>query len=1358
MAIAADQAERIRQLRDRYGDEATLRAIMKTHTMIDVPYWEQQIEKRGSESAMVDFLGEMQIEPLPRTSVGVALPERLERRRPAIPEPATTGWEAIGEVTGPAYPVVRERIADPTVILDAYRKYITVPLTKLGVKQRTAIQRGVAAMRRDMAYLPEVEEAKEIIEARNWKKIRELAIEGRFPTADELGADYLSEQVIKLQSEYQGARLRGALGVLGYAVNDPSASWFRRGEIPNLVPTEFVAKHPKLALAPLAITAPLEEVAHIATHPERWPGIAVVVLAHKFVIAPASKAGLTWLATKYPKAATYDLLMPFKRFFKGKKITSESVGAFMTGRADIVPEQYPELTPEVRTILSRMTADRKNVDMIAAALRKGKPIRIYVPGGKAAPIVTPTGAPAAAPTEVPVTPPVTTREIVPYTPPVEVPPVPPAAVPAVKEVPPVPEVQQPLTPAVPEVVSPMEVPPAVPPVEEVVAPPPEVVPPPTPDTAALEALGYTDSQIRRLRPEEAMRVLEGQIPAERVSVLQTGYVAEAQPAPGEYGKEITKSEPQFIDESPPIGLGIRQVIPETVTVEKPPKDLIGLSGWFKSWVAPTRIIAEKNPVANRLAHMGRDTVTGMTNQISHYAGRIDEAFKGLKKTEQETLVDYLESTLPVEQIPEELRTRYGEIDAIRKEFYAMIRDEMGIDVSKWGISPEEYWPHIFVGSYQIRVEGTDPSGKPAWKTIEGGFARNLREAVEKASAYLQESPDANIRISPRGFSSEYTATLLSRKGFWRFIGEVKKATEIDKDEILSMMRGIAAIKPRGKFVGNFMQRSTNLGGYLKGPIAMKIYASRVLRKKWLDPFRKEATNLATSLPPALKQFFTEYIDDVTGKFDPFDNKFRISKIASKITMAQSKLKLGYRPITAIVNRFQPMQQAYAEVGNYLFRGNIFKRTEAGRRVIEESGIHGQMPKYAAGEPGYMVRPTERLWHPLGMFTKAEMANREDVICGGYLFARKVFTMPREKASKLGYEYILQYLDQYQDPAQAALEYAKDLNADANFIYSAADLPKMFRTKAGRVIFQFKTYPINFLATTWKWTMQRPNNPHYWARLTRLVAMNVLLGGVRTVPYLGRKLWLALVLSPLVLSGLPEEYRDKAKRVLGRGVFTLLGVDLSQRLGPNEFLPRTLRDLLGPLGGDLYNFYLFSRGDRDWQQLLRTVPLARDLYRTFAETEYIADPNKRMRKVMEVTGWDKILQVAGVPLQKVEVVRDLQFIFNQMDREYKRKKSRYVDKAIKELSRNQEKLESITDPRKRLTMIKRLTNPIGEEALSEGITITLGDVDRELVKKGQPQLLREFLTQPLPLRDEVLDMMIKADKIHKILPTKEKEER
>lgn len=862
------------------------------------------------------------------------------------------------------------------------------------------------------------------------------------------------------------------------------------------------------------------------------------------------------------------------------------------------------------------------------------------------------------------------------------------------------------------------------------------------------------------------------------------------PAPGARIDESGKSEPEFIDDSPPIGMSIRETMPPGVTVIKARKDLTGIEGKFKQWASPVRTIAMTDPVVNRLLHMGRDTTVGLANEMMHYADRTTVAFKDLKKIEEfkgmdrkaanEKFIDMLETEGRPAGMSPELAERYDQVHSMRLEARKMAEEDMKIAVEEWGMTPEQYWPHIFIGDRQIKKKTIDAEGKPALKTIDGGFARSQREAVQKVKAYFEEHhsyllephsaeevtaylkahDDANIVIVPRSFDTQYSATLLSRKGFWRFINEVGKASELDTEEVLSLLKGVAAIKPRGKFVGNFLQREVNLGGYIKDPIAFKIYMNRVLRKKWFDPFRKEATDLAASLPPGLREYFMGYIDDIAGKFDPIDNKFQVAKVAARMARTQSYLKLGYRPITAGTNRFQPMQLAFPEIGHYLFRGYAFKKTATGKQIIEDSGIRGQIPKYAVAEPGYKLRQKEQWWRPLGLFNISEMANREDVICGGYLYARKVFRMGRERASKRGLGYVYQYLDHYGNEQMfpgiglpdaermAALEYAKDLNYDVNFDYSAAGIPKMFRSHAGRVAFQFKTFPINFVATTLKWTIQKPNNPHYWARLGRFVAMNSLLGGVRTIPYIGRKNWKLIALAPLVIPLVGEDNRERVRSVFGRGIFTMFGVDMSQRLGPNEFLPRNIRDMLGPTAGDVYNIYRYVQGDADWPQLLRSVPAIRDLYRALAETEYIADENKRMRKMVEVSGYEKVLQALGIPLEKVQANRDTMWILGEMTKKYKRDKTKYVDRLIDQLV--DAGVYEIGDDTKRATRAEAISKPLRDEALSNGIQVDLIDVDIERAKKGTSEAVRRLQTAPLDLKIKQADVIRKIHRTHGIL--------
>lgn len=855
------------------------------------------------------------------------------------------------------------------------------------------------------------------------------------------------------------------------------------------------------------------------------------------------------------------------------------------------------------------------------------------------------------------------------------------------------------------------------------------------------------------RPAEQMPIaipeLEPEVPVEEAApAVEPVPIAEPEPAvepaeeapveqppPGAYEEEAAgKTEPEFMDDGPPVGMSIREVVPPEIEIVKEPKDLVGWKSHLLDWMVPRRLfipIFKENPAVSRVIHMARDTLDRMSGEMRHYADRIDQAFKPLKRKEWKELIALLETPGRPEGMSPRFEQAYNAVDAIRKEALDMIQNEMGIDISEWGMSPEEYWPHIFVGSYQIVTQAAGAEAGAAWKTIDGGFSKSLREAVDKAQAFLQINPDANIRIQPRQMRNDYDATLLTRKGFFRFLGEVEKATELDKSEIMSMLKGVAAIKPRGKFVGNFMQRQSNLGGYVEEPFALKVYMNRVLRKKWLDPFRKEATNLAATMPPGLRGFFGEYIDDVSGKYDPRDKNFKMSATAAKITRAQAWMKLGVRPVTAMLNRLQPMQLAFPEIGHYLWRGNLYKRTAGGKELLEKSGIYGQAPKYAASEASFRAKPTEKIYHPLGLFRKAEMANREDVIVGGYLFAQKVFELPRSKAMSRGYDYILEYLDSYEDPREAALEYAKDLNADVNFIYNAADLPKMFRSKTGRVVFQFRTYPINFLATTMKWTLQKPNNPHYWARLGRLVGTNVILGGVRSVPYIGRNLWKALVLAPLLFPMFSDQEK-KARRVLLRGMFTQLGIDLSRRLGPNEFIPNDMRQLLGPFANDLFVLYQYAWGDIERRDLMRLIPAVKDFYVGITASHGIKDPNKRMRKVLEVSGWQKVLQSAGAPLEKVQVVKDLEFLRKEMQRELIKQRTRYVDRIIAKASKGQD----------------------FSKDLAEAVELGIGrqEIAEEVAKKYTPELLRGLAVTATPLKGEVADIFNKVNKIYDLIET------
>lgn len=799
-----------------------------------------------------------------------------------------------------------------------------------------------------------------------------------------------------------------------------------------------------------------------------------------------------------------------------------------------------------------------------------------------------------------------------------------------------------------------------------------------------------------------------------------------------------KTEPEFIENSPNIGLATKEVVPVNISVEREPKDLTGTLGLIKEWLAPVRSIAEKDPVMNTTMHMARDTVDGYAMEIGHYRDLLKSTWVKLKQVEKNAVIDVLEGKPIAGALSETQKAAYDVADTMRKDAVKIASENFGIDVSKW--NPETYFPHVFVGDYKVMVGD---------KIIEGGFAKTVREGVDKAVEYLKKTPNADIRIVPNTIDSQSTATLLSRKGFNRFIGEIKKATELDRDEILSMMKGVAAIKPRPKYVGNFLQRITNLQGYVKDEKALLIYMNRVLKKKYYDAFRKETEPLISQMQPAYKKYFQELVDDITGVYNPRDPKYKLSRNISKVTNIESKLKLGYRPLSALLNRLQPLQTAYAEIGNYLGRGIYFKRTADGKKIIDLSGVLGEMPKYATG--GEMPTGTMGKLNPMYMFSSSEMANRKNVISGGYLFAQKVFQLSPEQAAKRGLTYVQDYLknsDRYlasytkrfpqviekelqtrgvdgTKKMLSAIEYAKDLNADSNFLYNMADLPKILRKPIGRLVGQFKSYPLNFFATGSKWAselIKEPTNPHYWARMGRFVSANLLLGGVRSVPYVGRQLWKLSVLT------LPA---GAIGTVIGRGITSLANVDLSGRIGVGEFIPKELTDILGPAAKDVVNLWkafapksIGGKGDSKWRALANTSGFTRDMYNAIQDTDSIDDPNKRMRKIVDATGIEKFLQGIGMPVLRAEVQKDLTKIVLDLTDEYKADKARIVDAVITKKIKMSEGIKA---------------------AKEQGIILLPKDIIGEMKQKETPLLRRVFESTPLPVKKESIELIRKATK-------------
>ena len=449
--------------------------------------------------------------------------------------------------------------------------------------------------------------------------------------------------------------------------------------------------------------------------------------------------------------------------------------------------------------------------------------------------------------------------------------------------------------------------------------------------------------------------------------------------------------------------------------------------------------------------------------------------------------------------------------------------------------------------------------------------------------------------------------------------------EVSGDDLLSEMRGVAAIRPRPKFVGAFLPRKANLQGYLKDPAKVYIILwDRVQRKRFLEPFTKQATDLLSKIKtPWLRVEMEEYIKSVGGKYiEPsYLLGINLSKLSTQVVRIQSKLKLGYRPSTALLNRLQAFQTAWSELGNDYFKAEAKRLTPEGRRIADLLNLKGHRPKFATGGFGERGMGREELYKPLGMFSKAERAVRE---------AAGIGAIDRAIARRFN--------------LKEAIEYGQDVISATQYRYDVSDLPKIFRHPVGRMAFQFKTFPINYVVNAYYTLTLRPlpalekyearmfpTLASKIARAARFLGANMSVGGLRTIHYL---------ITPYSSGGILTYLAIRHPEVF-KGAFHYAGIDLSERAGasPFDIIPREGWDLLGLPAGDIQRIYKaimkFEKLEdpKDLLEIMKICPEAWAIYRSFAEEEGV-----------QPTQYERLLTALGFdPTRLSDIRRGMTYI-------------------------------------------------------------------------------------------------------------------
>ena len=756
--------------------------------------------------------------------------------------------------------------------------------------------------------------------------------------------------------------------------------------------------------------------------------------------------------------------------------------------------------------------------------------------------------------------------------------------------------------------------------------------PPAPPKPAGEPIGGAEALRNVQQGAGAGKVEGGEVAKAEPPSVENGFEAKT-PIPEEE-MPLTPIEPILEETGPSVGASVSvskllaQVARGKKIAEAPEegggsiildkgRDLKGISGIIAKWVEPFQYLAYKSGLPNliEISDGGR----GLTRTFEGAAQPILERLK----TEFQQQGKWIEFLFPLRKnlrkysqmareqgiAPEDIPGITPKIAKVLRRYMAIQEwiynwakaeaEARGIDTSGWTPDQATYVHHMFIGSYQV-VEILSLS---KGKTL--GIYKTQWEAIEAAVNHLNANRKANIIVQPKEIGDVYTAAMLGRRAWNKLVEGIVKNGSLTREQILEsgLMKGVAWIKRARPRQPQFMHRHANLQGYEMDPLVVtKALVVRILRGKLMEPWSKKAYAKAETLPRNYREQAEWYIRMKTGNFNPYDPTLLIQRTLAGWTHLTTVRKIGHRPVTTMLNVFQPIQTAWGVLGSYLFKGYEALKDPAMQQLLKDENVIADASKLTTvGEIPRAGRGIKLgdFFSPLGLFNMVEKyLNRQSVFAGAYLKAIEEFKWTREEA----------------------IRYGHNQSDRLNFMYGAGEQPRLFSTLGGRAIFQFKTYPTNFMwvAKEMLWdNFKKGGPPDANAQAIRFITGNIAVGGLKMLPVATRMGVLAAVMqNPWV----------------AQGVFRALGVDISTNASSFDMMPQDEIDLLGVPGGDLKRLWMAAHHvgqgekERALRDVLATWPAAINVYEAIVGKHPIAWASKRYN--IEMSPGERVAKLFG----------------------------------------------------------------------------------------------------------------------------------
>lgn len=442
---------------------------------------------------------------------------------------------------------------------------------------------------------------------------------------------------------------------------------------------------------------------------------------------------------------------------------------------------------------------------------------------------------------------------------------------------------------------------------------------------------------------------------------------------------------------------------------------------------------------------------------------------------------------------------------------------------------EGYMPHFF-HHFMVYEKTKGDDGKEILVSL--GSANSLKKATDLANQYAKANPKGQFVIRPHSFEydEDYNNVVVGDKDYVKMMMQITKHTEMTLPEANAFLHDSVGVTKKGRhrFFGNAQHRKGAKGFDKDVQWALTHYLNASARYVAMEHFKPEAISFyerffgdfnaepKSNTARYIKNFINDmngvpsYIEDELNKIvanipffgsrlnDAFEGRPALA-LSSSISWFNAVTKLGLGNFASAAINFMQFINIGTRLNSYAYANmglkKALKPSDFDRRIIEESGVMDEV-NLASDAGGYtqtrdygrarkgLSKAKKGLDLAMIPFTKADSLMRKAAILGAY------YQGVQEKGMKPEHE---------GEISRKAIEYAKDVNYDANFDYSTAAAPGAMR--AGSVLtqqlFQFQKYPIMQFEFFWNNVVHAKNNKQ---RARFLVPYLLMSGAVGAVPF------------------------------------------------------------------------------------------------------------------------------------------------------------------------------------------------------------------------------------------------------------------